>query len=38
MCLKYVLVFSGSGTFWRTLVIIESFEMQRCENASEVQL
>lgn len=31
-------VFSGSGTFWRALVILESFEVQNCIYASEVYL
>ena len=31
-------VFSGSGTFWKTLVIMDLFEMQNCTNTSEITL
>ena len=37
MGLEYVLeYFSVSGTFWKTLVIIELFEVQNCTDASDI--
>ncbi|KAF2533544.1 hypothetical protein F2Q70_00029870 [Brassica cretica] len=29
---------SGSGTFWKTLEILEPFEVQNCDDASDVEL